>query len=185
MRAPGDAIGLLALECAMDELAEALALDPVELRLRNDTQTDPEQNTAVRLAPSRRSVARGRRPLRLGQARRKAGQRPRRALAGRPRRRLGDPRRRAAERDRACAPGERWPADRRTGDDRHRHRHLHDPHPDCRRDDGAAGRPRHRSSRRHPLIRPPPARAARLERRHPVRRFSPPAGSSRPGLPPA
>jgi xanthine dehydrogenase YagR molybdenum-binding subunit len=44
MRAPGDAIGLLALECAMDELAEALALDPVALRLRNDTQTDPEQN---------------------------------------------------------------------------------------------------------------------------------------------
>jgi xanthine dehydrogenase YagR molybdenum-binding subunit len=44
MRAPGDAIGLLALECAMDELADALALDPVELRLRNDTQTDPEAN---------------------------------------------------------------------------------------------------------------------------------------------
>jgi xanthine dehydrogenase YagR molybdenum-binding subunit len=44
MRAPGDAIGLLALECAMDELAEALALDPVELRLRNDTQAAPEQN---------------------------------------------------------------------------------------------------------------------------------------------
>jgi xanthine dehydrogenase YagR molybdenum-binding subunit len=42
MRAPGDAIGLLALECAMDELAEALALDPVELRLRNDTKVDPE-----------------------------------------------------------------------------------------------------------------------------------------------
>jgi xanthine dehydrogenase YagR molybdenum-binding subunit len=44
MRAPGDAIGLLALECAMDELAERLDLDPVELRLRNDTQTDPEQH---------------------------------------------------------------------------------------------------------------------------------------------
>jgi xanthine dehydrogenase YagR molybdenum-binding subunit len=42
MRAPGDAIGLLALECAMDELAETLALDPVELRLRNDTQIEPE-----------------------------------------------------------------------------------------------------------------------------------------------
>ena len=42
MRAPGDAIGLLTLECAMDELAEALALDPIELRLRNDTQIDPE-----------------------------------------------------------------------------------------------------------------------------------------------
>jgi xanthine dehydrogenase YagR molybdenum-binding subunit len=44
MRAPGDAIGLMALECAMDELAERLNLDPVELRLRNDTQTDPEHN---------------------------------------------------------------------------------------------------------------------------------------------
>jgi len=44
MRAPGDAIGLLALECGMDELAEALAIDPVELRLRNDTQVDPETN---------------------------------------------------------------------------------------------------------------------------------------------
>ncbi len=43
MRAPGEAIGLIGLECAMDELAETLALDPVELRLRNDTQTDPEQ----------------------------------------------------------------------------------------------------------------------------------------------
>src|SRR5258707_12853441 len=42
MRAPGDAIGLMALECAMDELAERLQLDPVELRLRNDTQTDPK-----------------------------------------------------------------------------------------------------------------------------------------------
>src|SRR5882757_239767 len=44
MRAPGEAIGLLALECAMDELAETLAIDPVELRLRNDTQTDPDRN---------------------------------------------------------------------------------------------------------------------------------------------
>jgi xanthine dehydrogenase YagR molybdenum-binding subunit len=43
MRAPGDAIGLLALECAMDELADALGLDPVELRLRNDTPIDPER----------------------------------------------------------------------------------------------------------------------------------------------
>jgi xanthine dehydrogenase YagR molybdenum-binding subunit len=44
MRAPGDAIGLMALECAMDELAERLDLDPVELRLRNDTQIDPERH---------------------------------------------------------------------------------------------------------------------------------------------
>jgi xanthine dehydrogenase YagR molybdenum-binding subunit len=44
MRAPGDAIGLLALECAMDELADALGLDPVDLRPRNDTEVDPERN---------------------------------------------------------------------------------------------------------------------------------------------
>jgi xanthine dehydrogenase YagR molybdenum-binding subunit len=44
MRAPGDAIGIMALECAMDELAERLELDPLELRLRNDTQVDPELN---------------------------------------------------------------------------------------------------------------------------------------------
>src|SRR6202045_2330615 len=44
MRAPGDAIGIFALECAMDELAETLGLDPVELRLRNDTADDPERH---------------------------------------------------------------------------------------------------------------------------------------------
>ena len=44
MRAPGDAIGIMALECAMDELADRLNLDPVELRLRNDTQSDPEHD---------------------------------------------------------------------------------------------------------------------------------------------
>jgi xanthine dehydrogenase YagR molybdenum-binding subunit len=42
MRAPGEAPGLMALEVAMDELAEKLAMDPVELRIRNDTQVDPE-----------------------------------------------------------------------------------------------------------------------------------------------
>jgi xanthine dehydrogenase YagR molybdenum-binding subunit len=42
MRAPGEAPGLLALEIAMDELAEQLKLDPVELRIRNDVQFDPE-----------------------------------------------------------------------------------------------------------------------------------------------
>lgn len=41
MRAPGEAPGMFALECAMDELAVAAGLDPVELRLRNDTQVDP------------------------------------------------------------------------------------------------------------------------------------------------
>ena len=42
MRAPGEAPGLMALEVAMDEMAEKLGLDPVEFRIRNDTQVDPE-----------------------------------------------------------------------------------------------------------------------------------------------
>src|SRR6201991_712338 len=44
MRAPGEAVGLLALECAMDELAEELKLDPIELRLRNEPSEDPEKH---------------------------------------------------------------------------------------------------------------------------------------------
>lgn len=43
MRAPGEAPGMMALEIAMDELAEKLQIDPLQLRLLNDTQVDPEQ----------------------------------------------------------------------------------------------------------------------------------------------
>ncbi|MEU2653797.1 xanthine dehydrogenase family protein molybdopterin-binding subunit [Streptomyces sp. NPDC007325] len=42
MRAPGEASGMYALEAAMDELAVATGLDPVELRLRNDTDREPD-----------------------------------------------------------------------------------------------------------------------------------------------
>jgi xanthine dehydrogenase YagR molybdenum-binding subunit len=42
MRAPGEAAGLLAIEVAMDELAEKLGIDPIELRTINDIQYDPE-----------------------------------------------------------------------------------------------------------------------------------------------
>jgi xanthine dehydrogenase YagR molybdenum-binding subunit len=41
MRAPGEASGSFALESAMDELAAALKIDPLELRLRNYAETDP------------------------------------------------------------------------------------------------------------------------------------------------
>ncbi|WBO24654.1 xanthine dehydrogenase family protein molybdopterin-binding subunit [Sphingomonas abietis] len=44
MRAPGEAVGMIGLECAMDELAETLGLDPIELRKINDTSLDPEKN---------------------------------------------------------------------------------------------------------------------------------------------
>ncbi|OCX61176.1 xanthine dehydrogenase [Thioclava sp. SK-1] len=42
MRAPGEASGLMALEIAMDEMAEVLDMDPVAFRALNDTQVDPE-----------------------------------------------------------------------------------------------------------------------------------------------
>ncbi|WP_439032400.1 xanthine dehydrogenase family protein molybdopterin-binding subunit [Gordonia terrae] len=42
MRAPGEAPGMFAGEVAMDELAHALDLDPIELRLRNEPPEDPE-----------------------------------------------------------------------------------------------------------------------------------------------
>ncbi|UPJ74135.1 xanthine dehydrogenase family protein molybdopterin-binding subunit [Bradyrhizobium sp. 187] len=44
MRAPGEAVGLMALECAMDELANKLRLDPIELRIRNEPAEDPEKH---------------------------------------------------------------------------------------------------------------------------------------------
>jgi xanthine dehydrogenase YagR molybdenum-binding subunit len=43
MRAPGEAPGMMALEVAIDEVAEKLSLDPIEFRIRNDTQVDPEK----------------------------------------------------------------------------------------------------------------------------------------------
>ncbi|MER9871156.1 xanthine dehydrogenase family protein molybdopterin-binding subunit [Mesorhizobium sp. M0136] len=52
MRAPGEASGVFALEAAMDELAVALNIDPVEFRLRNE----PEQDESKKLPFSSRST---------------------------------------------------------------------------------------------------------------------------------
>ena len=43
-RAPGEAVGMIAIEVAMDELAEKLKLDPIELRLRNEPAKDVDKN---------------------------------------------------------------------------------------------------------------------------------------------
>jgi xanthine dehydrogenase YagR molybdenum-binding subunit len=86
-RAPGEAVGLLALEVAMDELAETLRIDPIELRLRNEPVQDPEkhvpfstrqlvrcmQEGAQRFGwserrPQPRQVVRGRRWIGIGMA---------------------------------------------------------------------------------------------------------------------
>jgi xanthine dehydrogenase YagR molybdenum-binding subunit len=44
MRGPGEATGAFALESALDELSYKLKLDPIEVRLRNYPETDPEKN---------------------------------------------------------------------------------------------------------------------------------------------
>ncbi|WP_435930133.1 aldehyde oxidoreductase molybdenum-binding subunit PaoC [Dryocola sp. BD613] len=41
MRAPGEAPGLMALEIAIDEMAEKAGVDPIAFRILNDTQVDP------------------------------------------------------------------------------------------------------------------------------------------------
>ena len=43
MRAPGEAPGMMALEVAIDEMAEKLNIDPVQFRILNDTKVDPEK----------------------------------------------------------------------------------------------------------------------------------------------
>lgn len=45
MRAPGEAVGTFGLECAIDELAERLGMDPIELRFRNEPKKNPTEGT--------------------------------------------------------------------------------------------------------------------------------------------
>jgi xanthine dehydrogenase YagR molybdenum-binding subunit len=45
MRAPGESVGTFALESAVDELAERLGMDPIELRIRNEPEKDPTTGT--------------------------------------------------------------------------------------------------------------------------------------------
>jgi xanthine dehydrogenase YagR molybdenum-binding subunit len=46
MRAPGEAIGTFAVECAIDELAHEMGIDPIELRRRNEPDRHPIHGTA-------------------------------------------------------------------------------------------------------------------------------------------
>jgi xanthine dehydrogenase YagR molybdenum-binding subunit len=43
-RSPGEAVGMPVLECAMDELAERLGMDPLQLRIVNEPGEDPEKH---------------------------------------------------------------------------------------------------------------------------------------------
>ena len=60
-RAPAETPYMFGLECAMDELAYALAMDPIELRRVNDTQIDPVSGTEVLLPLADASVSTRRR----------------------------------------------------------------------------------------------------------------------------
>lgn len=76
MRAPGESVGTFALESAMDELAERLGLDPIELRCRAEPAKDPTSGhefSARNLVQAYREGA-----LRFGWDRRSAAPRSRR-----------------------------------------------------------------------------------------------------------
>ena len=45
MRAPGEAVGTFAMECAIDELAIELGMDPIDLRLRNEPEKHPTKGS--------------------------------------------------------------------------------------------------------------------------------------------
>ena len=59
MRAPGEASGSFALESAMDELAYAAQLDPIELRLRSYAEDDPTEHKPFSSKSLRQCYARG------------------------------------------------------------------------------------------------------------------------------
>ncbi len=83
MRAPGEAPGLMALEIAMDEMAEKLGMDPIDFRIQNDTQVDPENpERRSRSATSSRCLREGA-SASAGRGASRAGPGARRALAGR------------------------------------------------------------------------------------------------------
>ena len=72
MRAPGAATGVYALECAMDELAVALKLDPLELRLRCYSDRDQNEDVALHQQTAARMLSPGRCGVWLGEARSQA-----------------------------------------------------------------------------------------------------------------
>ena len=59
MRAPGEASGTFALESALDELARELKMDPIDLRLKNYAETDPEKKIPFSSKSLRQCYAQG------------------------------------------------------------------------------------------------------------------------------
>ncbi len=154
MRAPGEAVGSFALECAIDELAERIGIDPVELRIRNEPDSGSHLRQGLLLTTPRRGVSDGGRAVRLGRPRSEARRTPRGRVAhrhGLRHRHLSVsplPRRRRA--DHADQGRARQGRDRRARDG---HGHRHCPDPGHRRTAGPAarvGNGRVRRARRSP-----------------------------------
>ena len=142
MRAPGEAPGMMALEIAMDEMAEKLGMDPVEFRIRNDTQVDPEKPGPPLLAARPRRVPAA--WARSGSAGTSAIRSPAQVRDGQWLVGMGVA---AAFRNNLLTKSARARPARRSrhGDgrdrhDRHRHRQLHHHRADRGRDDGRAAR---------------------------------------------
>lgn len=68
MRGPGFANASFAIESAMDELANRLGVDPIELRLRNEAGRGRVERTALVHPQAARVLHRGRPGVRLGPA---------------------------------------------------------------------------------------------------------------------
>ena len=80
MRAPGEATGSIALESAIDEIAWACRMDPLEFRLRNDAEVEPISGKPFSSKALRDCYARG--AERFGWARRPLSPRQMRDAAG-------------------------------------------------------------------------------------------------------
>jgi xanthine dehydrogenase YagR molybdenum-binding subunit len=59
LRAPHEALGHFALESALDELAYAIGVDPVKVRLLNDTEIDPESGRTFSTRAMRKCLIEG------------------------------------------------------------------------------------------------------------------------------
>ena len=149
MRAPGAATGVYALECAMDELAVALELDPMELRLRCYSERDQNDGHSLHQQGACANAT-GRAREAFGWDKRNPE--PRSMRDGTRARRLGHGDRRlgsAADADRRAHRADRQrPRRGRLRDLRHRHRHLHHHGAGRRRHARPAARQRHRQARR-------------------------------------
>ena len=152
-RAPGEASGSFALESAMDELSYALKLDPLELRLRNYAERDPESGKPFSSKSLRACYAAGGGAIRVGAPARGGARDAQGARVGR----LGHGDRDLPGGAEPVAGGGAHPRRRHRagagGDAGSRHRHVHHHEPDRRRCAGFAGRARALRARRHAAAR--------------------------------